>query len=197
MRRGTHDARHVLSPVPGRPLRVRLSGARRPWSAAPAGRGRPRTREEPMPRSRFTLLPLDVMSEPEAASAGPPERLRPRRPKTPVRAAVSIPAAWRHPPPLGPPAARHRRLPGATPRRRPCPAPIRPSHRRHPSCARVSLRRDSCRHRRPRPSSPGASRASARGARLRGSHRLDSDVAERKLVPVAGHHLACQRRSHR
>ncbi len=108
-----------------------------------------------MPRSRSTLLPLDVMSEPEAASARSPERLRPRRPKTPVLPAVSIPAAWRHPPPLGPPAARHRRLPRATPRRRPRPAPIRPSHRRHPSCARVSLRRDSCRHRRPRPSSPG------------------------------------------
>ena len=87
------------------------------------------------------------MSEPEAASAGPPERLRPRRPKTPV-----LPG--QHPGSVEAPP-HHRRLPGATPRRRPRPAPIRPSHRRHPSCARVSLRRDSCRHRRPRPSSPG------------------------------------------
>jgi hypothetical protein len=78
-----------------------LEGCFESGLAVPDGRGAPpwldgvvcELKRNRVPWSRCTLFPLDVMTEPVTASAAPPERLKPRRPKTPVLPAVSIPAA--------------------------------------------------------------------------------------------------------
>lgn len=64
-------------------------------------------RRNRVPSSRCTLFPLDVMTE--AAPAAPPERLKPRRPNTPVLRVVSIRRRPRRRPPQGWLAERRRR----------------------------------------------------------------------------------------
>src|SRR5580704_13614183 len=72
-----------------------------PWLEAAACE----LRRNRVPWSRCTLFPVDVMTEPVAASAALPERLKPRRPNTPLLVPLSIPAAST--PPIAPgPACR-------------------------------------------------------------------------------------------
>lgn len=66
-------------------------------------------RRNRVPSSRCTLFPLDVMTEAAAAPAAPPERLKPRRPNTPVLRVVSIRRRPRRRPPQGWLAERRRR----------------------------------------------------------------------------------------
>ena len=63
------------------------------------------------------------MTEPVVASAAPPERLKPCRPKTPLLPAVSIPAASK--PPIAPGPARGAQLaaPASDPTPRVAPSP--------------------------------------------------------------------------
>src|SRR5882762_6090972 len=85
----------------GRDAGVPWRGVLPPWLDAAACE----LRRNRVPWSRCTLFPVDVMTEPVAASAAPPERLKPRKPKTPVLVPLSIPAASR--PPIAPgPACR-------------------------------------------------------------------------------------------
>src|SRR5213082_331908 len=102
----------------------------------PEGRGAPPWRDAPacelrrsrVPWSRCTFFALEVMTDPVAASAAPPERLKPCSPKTPLLPAVSIPAASR--PPIAPgPACRAPLAPPAsdpTPPAAPSPDPTVP-----------------------------------------------------------------------
>src|SRR2546423_399868 len=102
----------------------------------PDGRGAPpgrdavacELRRNRVPWSRCTLFPLDVMTEPVVASAAPPERVKPWRPKTPLLPAVSIPAAAKPPlPPRPPPRAPLAAPPShPTPPGAPSPHPTRP-----------------------------------------------------------------------
>ena len=95
----------------------------------PEGRGAPPWRDAPacelrrsrVPWSRCTFFALEVMTDPVAASAAPPERLKPCCPKAPLLPAAkhcgSVHACHRHAP--DPPAEHCWCLPRATRRRWP------------------------------------------------------------------------------
>ena len=133
----------------------------RPWLKA-AARELSRSRA---PWSRCTLFPVDVMTEPVAASVAPPERLKLRSRNTSVLLPLTIPAASRLPIAPGP-ACRARVAPGPDPtipptapvvnlvpasghgllRPRGLPIRVRSSYVSEWMCRPQSWRSDSCAH---------------------------------------------------
>jgi hypothetical protein len=179
-----------LSLVSGRLLRVRRGSARRPWRcAAVTWCGAPwlvaaacELRRNRVPWSRCTLSPADVMTEPVAASAAPPDSNRADRTRLCCfQHAGSVETIATGPTcraPVAPSAS------DPTPRVW-YPHPIRQSRSRRRLCAQASLRRDSPR-RCPQPSSRRRPhRCSPRWSppqRLPGSRRLRSGISRPSRV---------------
>ena len=182
---------------------------KRPRSQAPVRLSRSQTRSGLMTlRARYRRspegcspawrCPTDVMCRPgwrrPPANPGgtvgrtrpPPERLKPRRPNTPVLRPGGVHAAHRRRTGLQGAGGASSERPHAagrgaqtrsdSPANRTGPAPKQASAATRPGTAARA---------------PQGARVcgTARGARLRGSHHLDSDVGAQNPVPVSGHRL--------